>query len=212
MKYTKELLESVIRDSSSMSEVIRKLGNRTNNGFVTYLSKRAKKFGIDTSHFKTKSRQISDYYYRKYPLEDYLSGAREIGSSSLKQKLVRAKLKEDKCEECGLAEWKGIRISLHLHHIDENHENNKLDNLMILCPNCHSYYHNKDKKRKKIAKGNKIAATLHKDQRKVVRPSYTSLIQTTSEIGFSATGRMYGVSDNAIRKWIKMYEKYDQTE
>ena len=45
-------------------------------------------------------------------------------------------------------------------------------------------------------------------QRKTSRPSYELLIQEIKELGYSAVGRKYGVSDNSIRKWIKTYEKY----
>ena len=52
--------------------------------------------------------------------------------------MLLAGLKEDKCEQCGISEWNNLPISLQLHHIDGNTNNNKLDNLMILCPNCHT--------------------------------------------------------------------------
>lgn len=44
-------------------------------------------------------------------------------------------------------------------------------------------------------------------QRKVERPPYTQLIDEVDELGYTGTGRKYGVSDNSIRKWIKYYEK-----
>jgi hypothetical protein len=74
----------------------------------------------------------------------YLSATKYIAESTcikshiLKQKLIRDGLKEDKCEICGLTYWQGIHLPLELHHKDCNHYNNNLDNLQILCPNCHS--------------------------------------------------------------------------
>ena len=56
----------------------------------------------------------------------------------LKQKLFREGIKEQKCEICGLSEWMGNVIPLEIHHKDCNHFNNDLDNLQILCPNCHA--------------------------------------------------------------------------
>ena len=47
-------------------------------------------------------------------------------------------LKEKKCEICGISTWFNIELPLELHHKDGNHYNNQLDNLQILCPNCHS--------------------------------------------------------------------------
>ena len=69
--------------------------------------------------------------------EEYIQGT-TIKSHILKQKLIRDGLKENKCEICGNAQWLGQEIPLELHHIDGNHFNNNLDNLQILCPNCHA--------------------------------------------------------------------------
>ena len=56
----------------------------------------------------------------------------------LKQKLIRDGIKEYKCEICGLTEWLGQPIPLELHHKNCDHFDNDLDNLQILCPNCHA--------------------------------------------------------------------------
>lgn len=56
----------------------------------------------------------------------------------LKLKLLKEGIKEAKCEICGLSEWMGQPIPLELHHKDCDHYNNELDNLQIICPNCHA--------------------------------------------------------------------------
>lgn len=61
-----------------------------------------------------------------------------VSSHKLKIKLIRDGLKENKCELCGVSIWRGVQLPLELHHKDGNHYNNNLDNLQILCPNCHS--------------------------------------------------------------------------
>ena len=61
-----------------------------------------------------------------------------VKAPTLKAKLIRDGLKEDKCERCGISEWQGEKLTLELHHKDGNHYNNTLSNLQILCPNCHS--------------------------------------------------------------------------
>lgn len=68
---------------------------------------------------------------------EYATGS-SIKSCKLKDKLVRDGIKENKCELCGISEWFGIPLVLELHHKNGNHYDNNLDNLMILCPNCHS--------------------------------------------------------------------------
>lgn len=72
------------------------------------------------------------------PVEEYIKKESGIKSYILKQKLVKEGLKEDCCEICGVSIWQGVKLPLELHHKDGNHYNNSLDNLQILCPNCHS--------------------------------------------------------------------------
>jgi Zn finger protein HypA/HybF involved in hydrogenase expression len=45
------------------------------------------------------------------------------------------------CEQCGLTEWRSVKLRLHIHHLDENHDNDALSNLRVLCPNCHTIEH-----------------------------------------------------------------------
>lgn len=59
-----------------------------------------------------------------------------------KKLLIERGIKENKCECCGLSEWIGKPIPLELHHKDFNHYNNSLDNLQVLCANCHMQAHN----------------------------------------------------------------------
>lgn len=65
-----------------------------------------------------------------------------VGASRIRRRLIEDGYKENKCECCGLSEWMGRPIPLELHHIDFNHFNNSLDNLQILCSNCHMQAHN----------------------------------------------------------------------
>ena len=61
-----------------------------------------------------------------------------VTSSKLRLKLIQDGLKQKECELCKTSIWLGKDIPLELHHIDGNRFNNKIDNLQILCPNCHS--------------------------------------------------------------------------
>lgn len=69
--------------------------------------------------------------------EEYIQSSC-VKSHILKQKLIRDGIKENKCEICGYSEWLGQPIPLELHHKDGNHYNNNLDNLQVICPNCHA--------------------------------------------------------------------------
>ncbi len=85
----------------------------------------------------------------KKSVTEYLKN-KNIKSHILRVKLIEDGIKEHKCEGCGLTAWKGKPIPLELHHKDGNHNNNELNNLELLCPNCHAFtdnYRGKGKKR-----------------------------------------------------------------
>ena len=65
---------------------------------------------------------------------------------------------------------------------------------------------NKKYKKNKEKESKKINSKPRYNSRKVIRPNYIDLINDINQFGYSATGRKYGVSDNAIRKWVKNYE------
>ena len=91
------------------------------------------------------------------PIKDILDGKYpNYQTSKLLKRLVNEGYKEYKCEQCGIDQWLGNPISLQLHHIDGDRTNNHLNNLQILCPNCHTqtdnYAGKKIEKKKKIKK------------------------------------------------------------
>ena len=76
---------------------------------------------------------------RKMDLNDILSGNQpQYQSNKLRQRLLKEGVKEHKFEACGITEWLGHPAPLELDHIDGNRHNHKLENLRLLCPNCHS--------------------------------------------------------------------------
>jgi hypothetical protein len=70
------------------------------------------------------------------PVEKLLGGRRQRGH--LKRRLIRLGLKQERCEICGISDWLGKPLSLALHHINGDGDDNRLENLELLCPNCHS--------------------------------------------------------------------------
>lgn len=78
----------------------------------------------------------------RIPLSKVLVKDKLYQSYRLQKRLVSEGLKEHKCECCGLTEWLGKPIKLELHHINGDHTDNRLENLQLLCPNCHSYTDN----------------------------------------------------------------------
>jgi DNA-binding CsgD family transcriptional regulator len=72
------------------------------------------------------------------PIEELLCAGRPRNRGHLRQRLLKAGLKEERCEECGLSEWRGESLRVTLHHVNGDAYDNRLENLVFLCPNCHS--------------------------------------------------------------------------
>ena len=96
-----------------------------------------KKMGIEYAGQQNKKGQHKGTNVYK-PASYYIDNNIPIHSYKLKEKLLKDGIKENKCEICGCSIWQGVPLPLELHHKDGNHFNNQLDNLQILCPNCHS--------------------------------------------------------------------------
>ena len=75
---------------------------------------------------------------RLEPIETVLGRGRRRTRHHVKLRLLQAGLKDAHCEECGLSEWRGKAPSLELHHVNGDGLDNRLENLLLLCPNCHS--------------------------------------------------------------------------
>lgn len=138
----KEFIE-IVKNSKSTIEVIRLSKLIPAGGNYTTVNRRIKKLNLDTSHFLGRSwNKGRTFPQLRTPMEDYLNNTKRIGSHSLKLKLFSHGLKEKCCENCGLHTWQDKQIPLELHHVDGNPENNNLENILILCPNCHALTNN----------------------------------------------------------------------
>lgn len=76
------------------------------------------------------------------PVAEYLVRGRRVNRTHLKGRLLAAGLKENRCECCGIQDWLGKPLSMALHHVNGEGADNRLENLMMLCPNCHSQTEN----------------------------------------------------------------------
>lgn len=142
MKYSKLLLEPIVKDSISTSEVIRKLGLTLSGGTNSHLKRLFKKFEIDTSHFLGQAYNRGKVSSTKIPWQEVLVYNRLNGRRENVHRLKRAMLESgipEQCSCCGLPpEWNGKPIVLQIDHKDGNGVNNSSYNVRFLCPNCHS--------------------------------------------------------------------------
>ena len=148
-KYTEQQLIEAVRTSTSVRQVLSKLGLKEAGGNYACTKQKIAKLGLNIDHFKGMGWNKGQKFGPKRPITEYLSNKVGIQSNNLKKRLINEGYKTHKCECCGITEWNGKPAPLELDHIDGNHYNNNLDNLQILCPNCHAQtdtYRGKNKK------------------------------------------------------------------
>lgn len=142
-KYTKDKLQSVVVGAKSIADVLRVFKLKATGGNHRYISSKIMEHGIDTGHFTgqawNKGRKLGENYNgTQKPLEEILVANGHYSSNRLRRRLISSGLKVEECEGCGLASWKDKKLPLELHHINSKPNDNRLTNLQILCPNCHS--------------------------------------------------------------------------
>lgn len=143
-KFEREKLKTLVNESNSIKEVLIKLGLRDAGGNYKTFHKYVLEYEISTAHFKTKE----DIYKEtlgvsvdktKIPLSEILVIDSTYNRSHLKPRLYKEGLKKRECEMCGQGEeWNGKKMSLILDHINGVHNDNRLENLRIVCPNCNA--------------------------------------------------------------------------
>ena len=234
-RYTEQQAREAIQSSRSFAEALRRLGVCASGGNWLTLRRRAEEWQISTVHFDPYARGAAAARSRGRALDEILVAGSTYSRHSLKQRLWSSALKPRHCELCGQEElWKGRPMGLILDHINGIRDDNRLENLRIVCPNCAATLdtHCGRKNRIEAEKScERCAETFRPNRpgqrycsaacgrrylragvpsytaRRVERPPYTQLVREIAESSYSAVGRRYGVSDNAIRKWVRQYER-----
>lgn len=138
LEHSDEEFRQIVKNSTCFSDVL-KIYGLENKGRNYYTVKdRIIELGLDNSHFTYNKKPNT---WSKIPIEDIIiKGLHpKYKTNSLKHRLYKEGIKEHICEECGLEnKWNDKELVMHLDHVDGNSNNHKLDNLKILCPNCHS--------------------------------------------------------------------------
>jgi hypothetical protein len=227
-KYTKEEFIKAINESISKAEVFRKLNLKITGSNYKILNSKIKKLGLDTSHFTGQAhlKGKTHSWSKKRPLDKVLiKDSDYLNTSSLKARLLKESILKNECYICFLPpKWNNKNLVMHLDHINGVSDDNRIENLRLLCPNCHSQtitYAGRNSNRNKITKQCldcnkeiskvsercKSCAGKFREATKINWPPIEKLIEMVEESNYSATGRSLGVSDNAIRKRIKNYRK-----
>jgi len=254
-RYSLSEIENAVSVSTSLRQAIKQLGLIPAGGNYQTLKRHITYYEVDTSHFTGKGWLKGKTLPPRRPTQEYLDNTAPIQSYKLRNRLINEGVLPHECARCKNTEWQNSPIALELHHIDGNSKNNNLENLQLLCPNCHALTENYRGKAKKIARHkprlkkksklqekklpliecqlcnqnfipkefNQIycstpcyhTATKGRPKiasRKVDRPPIHVLLEELNQSSFSALGRKYGVSDNAVRKWLKIEGINPQTK
>jgi len=195
-------LKDLVYKSATMTEVLLSLNLINKGGNFKTLKDRLIKENIDYSHFSQGAKDKRKIR-KKLLLTEVLISNSTYNRSHLKARLLKEGILKNICAICSqIPEWNGKPLSLQLDHINGISNDNRLINLRIICPHCHSQSDN-------FAGRNKKYGILKSKAPKKVRPNKISwpedivLLDMVRASSFSAVGRELSVSDNAIRKRLK---------
>ena len=242
-RFTEAEAREAIAAATSWTGALRLLGLGTSGGNWRTLKKYAEIWGISTDHFDPYAGVMERLRKPKVPLKEILVRGSTYSRNKLKGRLYETGLKSPRCEMCGQGEvWRGEYMSLILDHMNGVRDDNRLENLQIVCPNCAAtldthcgranagppplrsclrcgeLYRAKSRRQKFCSRycgargsggseGKGSPGVPRPETRKVERPPHDQLLDEVQRNGFLGTGRKFGVSDNAIRKWLLWYER-----
>ena len=222
---SKTELEQIVKQGNSLSEILRKLDLDPSSSGSRFrsLKQRLEEDNIDYSHitlgvFSNQGRKIPR---KAFPLEEVMVENSTYSRGNLKKRLLKNGMLENKCILCEQdSEHNGLKLVMVLDHINGVRDDNRYENLRMLCPNCNSqqetfagkknkrYYYckkcnNEITKQSKSKLCKSCYGKFYVPKKVKDRPSKEQLIKEVEETNYCAVGRKYGVSDNCIRKWIK---------
>jgi len=137
VSYSEEQAREAISTSNSWAGSLRKLGLCSTGGAWRVLKKYAQLWEISTDHFDPARAREMNFRTTKRPLEELLVEDSTCSRQNLKRRLFQEGLKEPRCELCGQDEnWRGRRMAMIIDHINGVRNDNRIENLQIVCPNC----------------------------------------------------------------------------
>lgn len=188
-KFTKEEIEQFAKESYSYAELARKCGYDDHSGsYSSVIKDMVNQLNLDISHFTFQGWNKDNFDYSRFVY------GKKIRSVNMLDAIIA--LRGRKCECCGLEEWMGKPIPLEAHHKDGDELNSTLENLQLLCPNCHAMtdtYKGKNiKNRDRIVPEEKFVKALREAD---------NIRQALLMLGLTAKGRNYMRANELIIKY-----------
>jgi hypothetical protein len=138
---TDQEIVSSCAQSIGRASTLKRLGLKENiRSNVLWIDSQIERLNIDTQHWVGQGHLFGKTHdwSNKLPIEELLQKDSNHNSHHLRSRLIKEGLMENICKECGILDWRGKSLSLHLDHINGDKHDNRLENLRLLCPNCHS--------------------------------------------------------------------------
>ena len=139
--YTLEQFTEAVKASYSKAGVLKQLNLDVSGGNYKTVDNLVKKFKLDTSHWTGQGHlrgKRCEWSKSSYETKDLLTENNTFQTFKLKQRLLKEGIIQNKCTECGVSDWNGKTLNMHLDHINGINNDHRLENLRMLCPNCHS--------------------------------------------------------------------------
>ena len=194
--FSKEQLEKFVKQSNSIAQVAVLCGYAEKSGSgALAIRQMIEYYNFDTSHFLDLNGS-SEAVKKLDDQSDFVYG-KAIKSEKMKNHLIH--LRGHKCEKCGNTEWQRQLIPLEVHHIDGDRLNNVLENLQLLCPNCHAQTENYRNKNISIEK-EKRNAVPDEDFVQALQTS-KNIRQALLKLGLAAKGGNYARANEIIAKY-----------
>lgn len=226
-----EDFSNLVKNSNFFNEILRAIGVSSKGGNPRTLKQRLLYENIDFSHIATgaghnKGKKINK---KSIPLEECLVENSSYCRRNLKKRLLKNGLIKNECSICGIKDnWNDKKLIMVLDHINGVSNDNRIENLRMVCPNCNSQQDTFAGRNATCEKTGRIRASKYdicpqcgkekycyskvcwscaiNNRLKVKnRPSKEQLQKDIEEMPMTSVGKKYGVSDNAIRKWARKY-------